>query len=170
MAQDEHWRPAMKILLPIDGSEVSLEAVRHAIQLRREGLRAEFVLVNVQAPATLYEMVRSPDPEALDEIRVAAGSHALQSAEALLREAGMEATEVLVSGDPAHALVEIIEREACDAVIMGSHGSGALRSAIAGSVSHDLIHGSPVPVTLVKLREPVDAPTEEDLGSQAEQA
>ena len=83
----------MKILLPIDGSEVSLEAVRHAIALRREGLRAEFVLANVQEPATLYEMVRAPDPQMLDEIRVAAGSHVLQSAEVLLREAGMEATE-----------------------------------------------------------------------------
>jgi nucleotide-binding universal stress UspA family protein len=158
----------MKILLPIDGSDVSLEAVRHAIALRRDGLRAEFVLANVQAPATLYEMVRSPDPEALDEIRVAAGTHLLQSAEALLREAGMEATEVLVSGDPAHALVEIIEREGCDAVIMGSHGSGVLRSAFAGSVSHDLIHGSPVPVTLVKLREPVEVPAEEESGSETE--
>ncbi|MBT9595742.1 MAG: universal stress protein [Vitreoscilla sp.] len=157
----------MKILLPIDGSEVSLEAVRHAIALRREGLRAEFVLANVQEPATLYEMVRAPDPHVLDEIRVAAGSHVLLAAEALLRDAGMEATEVLVSGDPAHALVEIIEREGCDAVIMGSHGSGALRSAFAGSVSHDLIHGSPVPVTLVKLREAAEVPAEEDLGSQA---
>jgi nucleotide-binding universal stress UspA family protein len=155
----------MRILLPIDGSEISLAAVRHAIRLIREGLRAELVLANVQAPATLYELVRSPDPRALDEMRVAAGSHALQSAEALLREAGLEATEVLVSGDPAHALVEIIEREACDAVIMGSHGSGALRSALAGSVSMELIHASPVPVTLVKPPEPADElPAESDDG------
>ena len=159
----------MKILLPIDGSEMSLAAVRHAIALIREGLRAELVLANVQAPATLYEMVRAPDPQALDEIRVAAGSHALQSAEALLREAGLEATEVLVSGDPAHALVEIIEREGCDAVIMGSHGNGALRSALSGSVSLELIHASPVPVTVVKPRDPADAlPTEMDEGLDTE--
>ena len=38
----------MKILLPVDGSDASLDAVRHALQLIREGLRASLVLANVQ--------------------------------------------------------------------------------------------------------------------------
>lgn len=140
----------MKILLPIDGSELSLVALRHAIRLVQLGLRAELVLANVQPPASLYEWMRAPDPKALGEIAEAAGQHALQTAETLLREAGIDATEVLVTGDPAHALLEVIESEGCDAVVMGSHGGGALRSALQGSVSQALVHNSPVPVTLVK--------------------
>ena len=140
----------MKILLPIDGSELSLVAVRHAIRLLKNGLRAELVLANVQPPASLYEWMRVPDPRALGEIAEAAGQHALQTAEELLREAGIDATEVLVTGDPAHALIDLIESEGCDAVVMGSHGGGALRSALQGSVSQALVHNSPVPVTLVK--------------------
>ena len=50
----------MKILLPLDGSEPALDAVRHAMRLVREGLRAEFVLANVQEPVYLYEMVLAP--------------------------------------------------------------------------------------------------------------
>ena len=46
----------MKILLPVDGSEPALDAVRHALHLRREGLKASFVLATVQEPAYLYEM------------------------------------------------------------------------------------------------------------------
>lgn len=148
----------MKILLPIDGSELSLVALRHAIHLIQQGLRAELVLANVQPPASLYEWMRTPDPRALGEIAEAAGQHALTSAEALLRDAGLDATEVLVSGDPAHALLELIESEACDAVIMGSHGGGALRSALQGSVSQALVHGAAVPVTLVKPPEPAEGP------------
>lgn len=140
----------MKILLPIDGSELSLAALRHAIHLIRNGLRAELVLANVQPPANLYEWMRAPDPKVLGEIAEAAGQHALQTAEALLREAGIDAIEVLVTGDPAHALLDLIESEGCDAVVMGSHGGGALRSALQGSVSQALVHNSPVPVTLVK--------------------
>ena len=41
----------MKILLPLDGSEHALAAVRHAIRLVDDGLAAELVLTNVQAPA-----------------------------------------------------------------------------------------------------------------------
>jgi len=42
----------MKILVPVDGSPLSLEAVRHAIALVKQGLRAELVLANVQLPAS----------------------------------------------------------------------------------------------------------------------
>ena len=55
----------MKILLPVDGSQLSLEAVRFAIRLVREGLQASFVLANVQEPATLYEVMVAHDADVL---------------------------------------------------------------------------------------------------------
>lgn len=154
----------MKILVPIDGSALSLAALRHAIALVQAGLRAELVLANVQSPATLYEWIRAPDPEALGHIAEAAGQHALETAESLLREARLDATEVLVSGDPAHALLELVESEGCDVVVMGSHGSGgSLRSALqGGSVSQSLLAACPVPVTLVKPPVPPSEQTDED--------
>ena len=57
----------------------------------------------------------------------------------------------LASGDPAHTLLEIIERYGCDAVIMGARGMGRLRRAMLGSVSHEMLHAAPVPVTIVKM-------------------
>ena len=47
----------MKILLPVDGSAVSLEAVRFAIRMANAGLDTRVVLANVQEPANLYELV-----------------------------------------------------------------------------------------------------------------
>mgnify|MGYP001371858513 CR=1 FL=1 len=38
----------MKILLPVDGSELSLEAVRFAVRLLKNGLQGTVVLANVQ--------------------------------------------------------------------------------------------------------------------------
>ena len=52
----------MKILLPIDGSDTALEAVRQALRMVNEGLRASLVLANVQEPATLYEMLANRAP------------------------------------------------------------------------------------------------------------
>ena len=145
----------MKILLPVDGSPLSLEAVRHAIGLAREGLRMSCVLANVQEPGTLYEVLVAHDAEVVDDVRARAGVHLLEGGEALLTKAGIEYEIEVASGNPAHALVDIIENFACDAVIMGACGAGPDSSAPLGSTALALARTSPVPVTLVRPREPV---------------
>ena len=140
----------MKILLPIDGSELSLHEVRFALRLVREGLQASFLLVNVQAPSSLYEIVTWPDPDVRAQGTKAAGEDALQPAVALLREAGVECDTEVVAGDPAHAVVDLIEEHGCDMVILGTRDAGALTNLFQGSVAQSLLHDSPVPVLLVK--------------------
>ena len=147
----------MKIILPIDGSELSLHEVRFALQLVGEGLRASFLLVNVQEPATLYEMVTAPDPEVLENVSHAAGEHALQPALALLHQAGIDYEVAVVTGDPANAVLELIEEHGCDMVVIGTRGMGLLRSALIGSVAQTLVHNAPVPVLLVKPPEEPEA-------------
>ena len=155
----------MKILLPIDGSELSLHEVRFAIRLVREGLQAQFLLANVQEPASLYEMVTLPDPAALDDISYAAGEHVLQAAQQLLEQAGIPYATAVATGDPVRALVDLIEEQGCELVVMGSRSSGAFLSALQGSVSQSLAHASPVPVLLVKPPAELVAPRDlpEDL-------
>jgi nucleotide-binding universal stress UspA family protein len=140
----------MKILLPVDGSELSLHEVRFALRLVREGLAASFLLVNVQEPSSLYEIVTWPDPDVRAQGSRAAGEDALKPALALLREAGVECETAVVTGDPAHAVVDLVEEYGCDMVVMGSHGTGALLGALQGSVAQSLLHDSPVPVLLVR--------------------
>ena len=143
----------MKILLPVDGSQVSLKAVRLAIDLLRQGLSGSVVLANVQEPATLYEMVVAPDGELLQRVSTAAGVDALEPAEALLMEAAVVYEREIASGDPAHTIVDIGERFACDLIVMGARGSTALRSALLGSVSNEVLHAAQVPVMIVKMDE-----------------
>lgn len=140
----------MKILIPVDGSELSLDAVQHGLRLVREGLRASFVLANVQEPASLYEIVTARDLQVLQGVSEGAGAHLLESAEALCKAAGVACELEVASGDPAHTLVDIAERFGCDAVIMGARGRGAVRSALLGSVSQAMAHTSAIPVTIVK--------------------
>lgn len=143
----------MKILLPVDGSELSLEAVRYAIRLASEGLQMSFVIANVQEPTTLYEMMVAHDAEVLQQISAAAGANLLAGAEELLNQADLDHESEVAAGDPAHTLIDIIERFGCDAVIMGARGMGALNAALVGSVSLEVLRASPVPVTIVKARE-----------------
>jgi len=146
----------LKILLPVDGSEASLDAVRHALLLCANGLAARFVLANVQEPANLYELVTAHDPDVLRRVSSGAGAHQLEAAEALLKAAGAQWEREIASGDPSHVLAEMIERHGIDAVVMGARGIGAARSAVAGSVSHWLLTHGPVPVTVVRHVTPDD--------------
>jgi len=149
----------MKILLPVDGSEVSLEAVRQAIRMTRQGLKAHLVLANVQEPAHLYEMMMNPDPALIERASAEAGAFALRGGEALLKQAGLGYETEVAIGDPAHTIVDIVERFGCDLIILGARDKGSLRSALLGLVAHEVLHAAPVPVMVIKPRddeEPVD--------------
>lgn len=140
----------MKILVPVDGSAPALAAVRHALSLVSQGLRAEFVLANVQEPPSLYEVAVTHDAEALQQLRTAAGADLLAAAEALLDAAGVEYESEVAGGEPANVLVELLENYGCEAVVMGARGMGDPEAGGLGSVAEGLLAHSPVPVTVVR--------------------
>lgn len=143
----------MKILLPVDGSELSLEAVHFAVRMLKDGLQGEAVLANVQEPANLYELLVAHDPDVIDRVSAEAGLHALQTAQAVLDAAGVDYECEVAKGDPAHTIIDISERFGCDLIVMGARGNSALRSAMLGSVSNEVLHASAVPVVIVKAPE-----------------
>ncbi|MDZ4187020.1 MAG: universal stress protein [Hydrogenophaga sp.] len=140
----------LKILIPTDGSESSLLAVHHALALVGHGLQASFVVANVQEPATLYEIVVAHDPDVLHTVNEEAGIDLMRPAVALLEAAGQTVEQDVATGDAAHMLVDMVEIHGCDAIILSARGMGNLRSALLGSVSHELLHNAPVPVTVVR--------------------
>lgn len=143
----------VNILIAIDGSELALDGVHHVLALLGQGLQASLVLANVQEPATLYELVTSRDPDLIAAASLEAGEHLMASACALLDAAGVAYTTEVGVGDVAHTLVDMVERLGCDGVVIGAKGQGALSSALLGSVSQEVAHASPVPVTIVKHAE-----------------
>ena len=136
----------MKILLATDGSPAALNAVRHALNLRAQGLEASFVLVNVQAPASLYEVVTAHDADVIRQVRSDAGADLLAPAEAALQRAGAEFESEVAGGDAGHVIRELAEIYGCDAVVLGATDG-------VGSVAQDVLDHCPLPVTLVRLPE-----------------
>jgi nucleotide-binding universal stress UspA family protein len=159
----------MKILLPFDGSAGSLDAVQFVIRLVNGGLQASAVLANVQEPSTLYELVVAHDPRVLAQVSAAAGAHTLEAAQALLARANIPFESEVASGDPAHTLVDILERFDCNLVVMGASGNSRLRSALLGSVANEVLHSAAVPVLIVKSPEvlPGDA-ADQQTGDESE--
>ena len=141
----------MKILLPVDGSDLSLHETRFALQLLREGLKASFVLANVQEPASFYEIVTADDPALIEDAALEAAEELMEPSARLLREAGVPFETAVITGDAANGMLDLIELHGCDMVLMGSRALGPLRRLVEGaSVSRRLIDDAPVPVLLVK--------------------
>lgn len=140
----------MKILLPVDGSSPALQAVAHALHLSEQGLRARFVLVNVQEPPSLYEVVVAHDAAAIESMRAGAGKDLVRDAQAMLDAAGVEYEVEIASGDPAGMLVDVLENYRCDAVVMAARGAGNPETGDMGSVTMHMLRHSHVAVTVVR--------------------
>ena len=160
----------LKILIPTDGSESALLAVHHALALVNHGLQACFVVANVQETATLYELMVAHDPDVLHAVNEEAGHDLMRPAVALLEAAGQAVEQDVATGDAAQMLVEMVERHGCDAIILSARGMGSLRSALMGSVSHELLHNAPVPVTVVRGTDADEEEPEEPAEDEESQA
>jgi nucleotide-binding universal stress UspA family protein len=76
----------------------------------------------------------------------------LEQAEARVPD-GVRSTALVLEGRVGEAIVRQVRAGGHDLVAMGSRGRGELRSMVLGSVSHQVLHDSPVPVLIVHLTE-----------------
>lgn len=138
----------MKVLVWVDGSAAATAALRHVLALRDAGLQLSVVLVNVQPPATLYEVVTAHDPDVIREVKGAAGADLLAPAEALLQASGVDYELEVAGGEPAPMIVELAENYGCALIVIGGEGT----------LIDDVLADSTLPVTVVPL---VDEEVEE---------
>ena len=147
----------MKILLPVDGTHLSLHEARFALQLMRSGLQASLLLVNVQEPASFYEVITARDPSRLEQMVIGTARELVTPAVKLLQDAGLSHEVAIVEeGDPVQGMLELIESEGCDMVIVGVHPHSLLESGSTRSSGLRLAKVSPVPVLSVRAPEPAD--------------
>ena len=140
-----------KILVPVDGSEVSLRVV--AVLLRRlrwYGVPVELHLVNVQRPVR-QDVGQFVDHDALLAFHREEGLKLLAVASEAIQGAGIAtALHVLLDDQPAAAICRFARERQFDEICMGSHGRGAMTHLLLGSVAADVVRQADLPVTLIK--------------------
>lgn len=148
------------IVVAVDGAPASLAAVQQAVSLAAWGRPAQLVLVNVQPPPTLYEVVVAHDRDRLDDIRAAAGADLLAPALALARAAGVDAQHDVIGGEPADALVDFAETAGAHLLVLGRRGAGSGTHALGATV-RAVLERATMPVVVVgeadAAAEPEDA-------------
>jgi nucleotide-binding universal stress UspA family protein len=157
MSQTPTTETAHPILVPIDFSTVSSEALLFAGQLA-ESSSQSLIVVHVVHDDThrRYIYSRRNESEQILPINEIA-ERMLKDFMADIREqhpdsAVLEnAVEMVISGLPATRIPEIATLTGADLIVMGGNSPGWLSKLIAGSVSSKVIRRSVVPVTIVRL-------------------
>lgn len=140
----------MKILLAVDGSPISTRAVKHAIALvRAMATPPELVLFNADVPL-LQAAATKIGAEAVKRYHLENGQYATRTARASLNRAKVDYAEKLVVADPAEAIIAEARKGRHDLIVMGSHGRGALKGLLLGSVAAKVIANCDTPVTVVR--------------------
>lgn len=138
------------VLLPYDGSVPSRNAVQHVIANHRKAGPVEVELVNVQADSHGIEI---NGDALLEQMRSNARSHGrnvLKPAVAEFEASGVKVRTHVEIGSPARTIASLADRLACDSIVMGTAGAGAVGALLLGSVSQRVIHLTQLPVTLIK--------------------
>lgn len=145
-----------QVLVPIDGSPLSLRALRHALSTFPD---AQVTVLHV---IDLFDPRHGNLPEAGSEYEPMLGSdrwyqRAENAADQLFSEAGEIAAEFdrTVStdsdiGDPGRIVVDYVEEEPVDHVVLGAHSRQVGERPVFGSVAEKVARRASVPVTIIR--------------------
>tara|TARA_R110002094_G_scaffold6330_3_gene15433 strand:+ start:420 stop:857 length:438 start_codon:yes stop_codon:yes gene_type:complete len=142
-----------KILIPVDGSEPSQKAMEMAVNLQKS-FDCELYILTVFRHHSLLEaslsMVRSEEPEVMDDILRKHASGVAESAKKAAQELGAEKVRAFVkNGPPARTIVSFAKDKDVDLIVLGSRGHGDVEGFLLGSVSHKVTSLAKCPVMVV---------------------
>jgi len=136
------------ILLPVDGSDYSDNAVEYAIYLASlSGARVTAVCC-YEWVGGLYEINGTLIEELRDKLKIQA-QEVLAAAAKKLADKGIEHETKPISGAPGTMLSNLAKSREFDLIIMGSHGHSDIAGLFLGSVTHKVLNTIYCPVLVV---------------------
>lgn len=140
-----------RILVAVDGSELSDRALEHAAGLARDMTSARLHVVTVLPPVRVYGEVEVYAGERhMHELAALQAMKPLEAAREQLAKAGVDAEFEELEGDPAETIARRAAELGCDGIVMGTHGRGRVTHLVLGSVAQRVVHLASMPVTLVR--------------------
>jgi nucleotide-binding universal stress UspA family protein len=137
-----------RILVPVDFSDCSLEAMEYTIQAARQ-FAASVTILHVIEPASYgldFTLVHAGDAQKT--------THALEKRlgefTALLEGHGISTRSMLQSGAPGQAILDGARAAEADLIVMGTHGRRGFSHLVSGSVAEAVLRQAPCPVLTIK--------------------
>jgi len=145
----------MKILVPVDGSKYSEEALKIAIDYAKTK-GANICLISVAPYVEGIDLeISATEREKLNETLMKRADYIVQQACGILAGEDVIATcrHVVAASSVADAIIDYAAKEKVDLIIIGSRGLGKSSRFKMGSVASKVVKHSPCSVYVVKLPE-----------------
>ncbi|TCB51361.1 universal stress protein [Acinetobacter sp. ANC 4779] len=145
--------PYQNILVPVDGSTISLSAVQKAAQIA-QAFGGQLTLISLVTEDPFSDADFYYPSPIMKEYFVQAYSNAensLKQAQAIASENGVTANIQVVKGNVSEeGIIETAEKLKIDLIVMGSHGRKGFQKFLLGSFAQDVLKGTKLPVLIVK--------------------
>jgi nucleotide-binding universal stress UspA family protein len=141
-----------KILVPTDGSELSVKAIRGAVEIAKK-LGAKVVGMTAIEPYSYSSMseYRPESFEAFETRTETIAKERLKQVESIAKAAEVDyETTVSKSFSPYEAIIEAATELGCDAIFMASHGRRGLNAILLGSETQKVLTHSSLPVMVYR--------------------
>ncbi len=140
-----------KLLVPVDGSDSALRALRYVIGLAKENGPITIHVVTVhEEPEVFGEIAVYVTPEKMAALQMQSSQARLVPVEKMLKEAAVPYTAEILTGSTAEMIARRADQMGCDGIVMGTRGMTAIGGLVMGSIATKVVHAAKVPVTLVK--------------------
>nr|WP_251973639.1 universal stress protein [Sphaerotilus sp. FB-5] len=143
---------ANRVLLPVDGSEGALAAVRQVIAMhdghpQPGSFRVDLLNVQHSVPGDVSTFVAGAT---LQDYHHERSAEDMAAARALLDAAKVPYTVHTRVGDAPAVIADTARELGSEQIVMGSRGLGAIAGALMGSVTTETLRLSPVEVVIAK--------------------
>ncbi len=140
-----------RLLVPYDGSDNALRAVRHAIAAVQDSTAPGGIeLLHVLDPTTFPTPAAAPGPDELTCAMPEEARRLLAPARKLLDDAQVPYEVRLRQGQAGVQIAEQSRERDYHGIVMGTRGMAPLAGMMIGSVATRVVHLVDLPVTLVK--------------------
>lgn len=140
------------ILVPTDGSDISRKAVGHAIELARLlGARLSTLSVRDPFPYAAVSEVQAFSPQEYIDAQERIAQTRVDEVCQACRDAGLDCHATVVeAAHPWQAIIDQARLEACDLIVMASHGRSGVTALLLGSETQKVLTHTTIPVLVVR--------------------
>jgi nucleotide-binding universal stress UspA family protein len=157
----------MKILVPVDGSTASINAVKKAIEVAKKmnGTIKLLTVVHIDGLQNYLRYKRQwsqvdgsaisesdPEEKKIEEKMKENSWRMLRAVVEKLDFSNIQTEEEVLIGEPYEVILETARNEYFDLIVMGNRGFSKIKRFFVGSVTQRVISDSPCPVLVMHTK------------------